>query len=169
MRRLRRRIRLGDALGLAPAAEDEAAERETEPERPDGEAADRKRFPPFGKALPAPERLPLLRGQRLAAALLTDRAAGAQSKVEIVEDLSGLVGHGFQSIACPGGATDARSAPLRPPLRCRRRRGDRTRSAGPDRAFQSSRRHRERRSQSSWPRRPTRTGVALPSEPRPPG
>jgi hypothetical protein len=33
-------------LGLAPAAEHEAAEREAEPEGPDREAADRESFPP---------------------------------------------------------------------------------------------------------------------------
>src|SRR5437588_5833697 len=73
-------------LRLAPAAEDQAAEGKAEPERADREAADRERLAPRGKPLPATERLALLRRQRLPTALLSDRAAGAQSEVEIVED-----------------------------------------------------------------------------------
>src|SRR5207302_1090831 len=103
-------------LRLAPAAEDQAAEGKAEPERADREAADRERLAPRGKPLPATERLALLRRQRLPTAVLSDRDAGAQSEVEIVEDLGGLVGHGFQSIACPGGA-HARPARLRSSLR----------------------------------------------------
>ena len=43
--------------------------------------------------LPAPERFLLLGGQRLAATLLAQRAAGPQAEVQVVEDLAGLVGH----------------------------------------------------------------------------
>src|SRR5689334_21596803 len=68
-------------LGPAPAAEDEAAEREAETERPDGETADRDALPPRRKPLPPAERLPLFLGQRLAAALLAQRAARPQPEV----------------------------------------------------------------------------------------
>jgi len=57
-------------LSFAPAAEYEAAQRESEAEGPDGEAADRERLPPRGQTLPAAERVLLLGGKRLAAALL---------------------------------------------------------------------------------------------------
>ena len=90
------------ALGLAPASEDQPAEREAEAERPEGEAADRERLPDRRKTLPAAERLSLFARQRLAAALLANRAARSKAEVEIVEDLGGLVGHESQSIASPG-------------------------------------------------------------------
>src|SRR5581483_614229 len=77
----------GGRLDLAPAAEDEAAEREAESERPDGEAADRHGLPRSREPLPAAERLVLLGRQLLAAALLAQRTAGAQTEVEVVEDL----------------------------------------------------------------------------------
>src|SRR5262245_7390153 len=80
-------------LGLPPAAEDEAAEGDAEPERPDGEAADRHDLAPGREALPAAESLLLLGRQRLAAPLLAHRASGAESEVEVVEDLGGIVCH----------------------------------------------------------------------------
>ena len=83
------------ALGLAPAAKDQAAQRKAEPERPEGEAADREGLAPRRKALPPAEGLALLGRQGLSSPLLSDRSACAQSEVEIVEDLSGLVGHEF--------------------------------------------------------------------------
>jgi hypothetical protein len=80
-------------LGFSPAAEDEAAEGEAEPERPDREAADGDGLAPRGEALPAAERLLLLGGQRFAPPLLAERTAGPQAEVEVVEDLGGLVAH----------------------------------------------------------------------------
>src|SRR6185312_9858921 len=85
-------------LRLAPAAEHEAAEREAETERPECEAADRERLPPGGQALPAPERLLLVGRQRLAAALLPQRTTGAQTEIQVVEDLRGVIGHCVHSI-----------------------------------------------------------------------
>ena len=77
--------------GLAPAAEHEAAEGEAEPEGAGGEAADRDALAPRREALPAAERLRLLGGERLAAALLAQRAAGPNAEIEIVEDLVRLL------------------------------------------------------------------------------
>src|SRR5205085_3329412 len=71
----------------APAPENEAAQGEAEAERADGEGADRERLPPGGEPLPATERLLLLGRERLAAALLAQRAAGANAQVEVVEYL----------------------------------------------------------------------------------
>src|SRR3954466_628815 len=91
-----------ERLRLAPAAEDEAAEGEAEAERADAERADREHLAPRRQTLPAAERLRLLGRQRLAAALLAERAAGAEAEVEVVEDLGGLFcfRHGRQCIAC---------------------------------------------------------------------
>ena len=70
--------------------------------------------------LPAAERLLLLGRQRLAAALLAQRAAGTQTEVEVVEDLGGLVRHAAESIGCS--AVAARDPPrLRPARRARAR------------------------------------------------
>src|SRR2546426_828668 len=80
-------------LGLPPAAEHETADGETEPERPDGEGADREAFAPHGKALPARQRLRFLDRQLLAAALLAKSAACLETEVEVVEDLRCLLGH----------------------------------------------------------------------------
>ena len=52
-------------------------------------------FRPAGQALPAPEGFLLVGRQRLAAALLAQSTAGAQAEVQVVEDLRGVVGHGF--------------------------------------------------------------------------
>src|SRR5207302_2447481 len=84
---------LGGLVRAAPAAEDEAAEREPEPERAEREASDRDGFPPGRQPLPAAERLLLLARQRLAAALLAERAACAQTEIEVVEYLRGLLFH----------------------------------------------------------------------------
>ena len=73
--------------GLAPAAEDQAAEGETEPEGADRERADRHGLAPDREALPATERLFFLDRQLLAAALFAQRTASAEAQVEIVEDL----------------------------------------------------------------------------------
>src|SRR6266576_3422970 len=81
------------ALDLAPTPEDQAAEREAEPERPDREAADRRHFARLRETLPAAECLFLLGRQLLAAALLPQSAAGPETEVEVVEDLGGLVAH----------------------------------------------------------------------------
>jgi hypothetical protein len=80
-------------LGLAPAAEYQAAERETEAERPDREASDRDRLPPGRQALPAAESLFFLGRERLTATLLTSGSAGAEPQIHVVENLGGLVHH----------------------------------------------------------------------------
>src|SRR5205807_697249 len=89
-------MRKPNALGLTPAAKNQAAEREAEPEGPHAEGADRGGLPPRGEALPAAEGFLLLVRQRLAAALFPHGAAGAQAEVEIVKDLSRFVGHVIQ-------------------------------------------------------------------------
>src|SRR4029079_4250864 len=95
------RTRASRALGLAPAAEDEAAQGEAEAEGTDGEAADRDALAPRREPLPAAECLLLLVGQRLAAALLAQRTARPQPEVQVVEDLGRrLVGHFTHCIAC---------------------------------------------------------------------
>ena len=53
--------------------------------------------------LPAAERLLLLGRERLAAALLAQRAARAEAEIEVVEDFGGLVGHCVEFIGCFGG------------------------------------------------------------------
>jgi hypothetical protein len=81
------------ASGFAgAAAEDEPTERETEAERADRERSDRDDLAPHRHLLPAADRLPLLLGQLLPAALLAKRSAGLQAQVEVVEDL-GAVRH----------------------------------------------------------------------------
>jgi len=107
-----------ERLGLPPAAEDEAAESEAESEGADGEAADREGLAPGGKSLPASERLALFRRQRLASALLADRAARSETEIEVVENLGRLFGHAGQTIASTGCAHTC-FAPLRPPFRSR--------------------------------------------------
>src|SRR5438034_1748906 len=87
-------------LRLAPAAEDQPAEREAEAEGADRERPDRDPLAPRGQPLPVPERLLLLARQRLAAPLLAQRAARPQTEIEVVEDLTGLlVGHSGHCIA----------------------------------------------------------------------
>ena len=73
LRRWRGRSFPEPGSGLAPAAEDEPADREAETERPDREAADGDRLAGAGHALPAAERLALLGREWLAAALLAAR------------------------------------------------------------------------------------------------
>ena len=87
------RLRAGYALRQRPKTRPPRVK--PRPKVPTREAADRDRLAPGGEALPAPERLLLLGRQRLAAALLAQRAAGAQAEVEVVEDLGGVVGHGL--------------------------------------------------------------------------
>src|SRR4029079_4207794 len=94
-------------LGLAGAAhEDEAAEGEAEPERADGEGADRDALAPHRHLLPAADRLALLLGQLLPAPLLAQRAAGLESDIEVVDGLGSVV-HAAECIASFG------SCPLR--------------------------------------------------------
>src|SRR5215216_367828 len=81
-------------LGLAPAAEDEAAEGEAEAERAEAEGAHRDRLAPRRQPLPAAQRLLLLRGERLPAPLLAQRPPGPEAEVEVVEDLGRLLRHG---------------------------------------------------------------------------
>src|SRR4051794_29072231 len=93
--------------GLAPAPEDEPAEREAEPERADAEGGCGRDLATRGEVIPAADRLLLLRRQRLAAAALPQRAARTDPEVEVVEDLGSLgslVQSGIQSIACTGRA-----------------------------------------------------------------
>src|SRR5215510_14744291 len=82
------------AASCAPAAEDEAADGEPEPERAEREGADRDELPPQRQALPAPDRLLFLGGQRLAASLLTRRPACTQAEIDVVEQFRRLVRHG---------------------------------------------------------------------------
>ena len=79
-------------LGLAPAAEHEAAEREPEPEGAEREGSHRDRLAPQRQAAPVADRRGLLLGQLLPTPLLAPGAAGLEAEVEIVEDL-GAVGH----------------------------------------------------------------------------
>ena len=81
------KAKLSGGSGFAPAAEDQAAEGETQAERSYREAAERQRLAPGRKALPAAERFALFRRQRLASALFPDRAASPETEVEVVEDL----------------------------------------------------------------------------------
>ena len=65
----------------------ETAEGEAEPEGAEREGSDRDRLAAEGEPAPATERLLLLGGERLASALLPQRAACPQPEVEVVEDL----------------------------------------------------------------------------------
>src|SRR2546422_7745224 len=94
-----RKHQLSRGLRFAPAAEDQAAQGEAEPEGADRETANRKGLSPGGQPLPAAERLAFLGGQRLAPALLPDRAARPETEIEVVEDLGRIFGHANQSIA----------------------------------------------------------------------
>jgi predicted PurR-regulated permease PerM len=78
-------------LGLAPATEDQAADGEAEPEGAEREREQGDCLAPAGQALPAAERLFLFHRERLAAPLLAHRATGAETEVEVVEDLGWLV------------------------------------------------------------------------------
>ncbi len=110
---------------FAPAAENEAAEGEAEPESPDCETAHGERLAPGGEPLPAPQGLTLVLRERFAATLFADRAARSQTEIEVVENLGGFFRHAIESIACPGRAY-TRSPPLRPAFRRGRRRSRRT-------------------------------------------
>lgn len=78
----------------SPAAEDEAADREPEPEGADRERSDRDELPPEREALPASDRLLLLRREGLAATLLPHGSARSQTEIDVVEQLGRLVRHG---------------------------------------------------------------------------
>ena len=86
-------VRQRYALCPAPAAEDETADREPEPERAEREGADRRRLPDARQSLPPPERFFLVARERFAAPFLPQRAPRAEAEIEIVEDLGGLVDH----------------------------------------------------------------------------
>ena len=93
--------------------------------------------------------------QLLAAALLAQCAAGAQTQVQVVEDLSRLlVGHLGHCIACFG-SEYSHPARLRPPLRGRRRPGPGPGARRIDRARGSRARDRERRPHEPGPARPS--------------
>jgi len=79
---------------LAPAAEDEAADREAEPEGAERKRADGDELPPEREAPPMANGLLLLRRERLAAPLLAHRAPRAEAEVDVVEELGRLVRHG---------------------------------------------------------------------------
>ena len=109
-------------------------------------------------------------GQRLAAALLAQRAAGPQPEVEVVEDLGRLlVGHFTHCIACFGGDY-AHPARLGPPFRGPRRprpgacaRPAWSSASAPELVIASGDlTHRGRRG-------PARAGGALPAPARPAG
>ena len=112
-----------------------------------------------GEALPVAERLALLVGQRLASALLSQRAAGPKAEIEIVEDLDRLlVGHLTHCIACFAGVC-THPACQRPP---RRRTGGPVRGVeawpSPRRARGPRTAGRERRSDPSGHARAARSG-----------
>ena len=86
--RLRRR---GEQSRFAPAAEDEAADGEPEPEGAERERTDRDRSAPEGESLPAAERVLLLHRERLAPPLLPHGATGTEPQVKVVEDLGRLI------------------------------------------------------------------------------
>jgi hypothetical protein len=83
----RAKAELSRGLRFPPAPEDQAAEGEAEAEGAHRETSDREGLTPGREALPAPERLALLGRERFAAALLSDRAAGPETEVEVVENL----------------------------------------------------------------------------------
>jgi hypothetical protein len=82
-------------LGPAPAAEDQAADREAEAEGAERKRAERDDFARPTESLPTPERLLLLARERLAAPLLPYRAARSEPEIEVVEDLGRLIDHGL--------------------------------------------------------------------------
>src|SRR5206468_236552 len=94
-------------LGLAPAAEDEAAEGEADAEHAHGEGADRGCLAGSGERIPAAECLFLLHRERLAAALLAQGAARSQPEIEVVEDLGRLVRHRHECTQTFGSANPA--------------------------------------------------------------
>ena len=75
----------------AAATENEAAERETEPERADRKSADRERLAPEREPLPVAECGLLLLGELLPPALLAQGTPGLKAEVDVVEDLRRLV------------------------------------------------------------------------------
>ena len=79
---------------LAPAAEDEAADREAEPEGTERERSDGDGLPPEREAPPVADGLFFLGRQRLAAPLLAHGAPRAEAEVDVVEELGRLVRHG---------------------------------------------------------------------------
>src|SRR5207247_297903 len=109
----------GLGLSLAPAAEDQPAEREAETEGAQREGPDRERLANRRQPLPAAERLLLLGRQRLTAPPLAQRAARPEAEIEVVEDLGGFFRHLSQCIACFGVANTA-PPHLRPARRKRR-------------------------------------------------
>ena len=86
---------LGGGLGPTPLAEDQAADREPEPEGAERKGAERHGLAHPREALPAPESLLLVGCQRLAAPFLAQRAARSQPEIEVVKDLGGLIDHGL--------------------------------------------------------------------------
>jgi hypothetical protein len=76
-----------------PAAEDEAAERETEPEGAHREGTDGDHLAPDGQPLPVTECRCFLIGQLLPAPLLAQSTPGLEPQVEVVKDLRTLFRH----------------------------------------------------------------------------
>src|SRR6187551_2320520 len=93
----------------SPAAENEAADGEPEPERAQREGADRDEPPPQRQALPAPDRLLFLGRQRLAASLLARRPTCTQAEIDVVEQFRRLVRHGA-SVPRPPAVTATRAS-----------------------------------------------------------
>ena len=92
-RRRKKRSGLRGAYALRQRPNTRPPSATPSPNVPTANAADRDGLAPRRQSLPASERLLLLGRQRLAAALLAHRAAGAKAEVEVVEDLGGFVGH----------------------------------------------------------------------------
>src|SRR3954469_15216681 len=167
-------VRAGASQGVnrltrAPAAEHEAAEREPEPERADGEAADRDRLAPGRQALPAAERLVLLGRQLFAAALLAQSAAGAKPEVQVVEDLGRVVSHRVHESIASFGRGGMPPPCIRSPhgyTRGSRGRGGARRSRAQDRAGAD---RRVGRSHEPRPARAARARCPLPPLTRRPG
>jgi hypothetical protein len=81
------------SLGLAPAAEHEAADRESEPERPERECAHGDRLAPQRQTPPAADGLLFLIREELATPLLSGRSTCPKSEIDVVEQLRRLFGH----------------------------------------------------------------------------
>ena len=135
------------------------------PNVPTAKVPDRERLARRREPLPVADRLLLLGRQRLAAALLAQRAAGPQPEVEVVEDLGGFIRHRTQCIACFG---VARAAP--PPLRSARwkpRTGrDRRQSQVARGADSAAADRRHRRPHTPRPAARARAGRGLPAPAR---